>query len=166
VSAPTASSPQAKATKVWLWIAVPIALICAVIWLASLRERYYVRAMYGPYQGLEFSGDLPPAAESELKLKSGERLSVYVVPDARAPVLVLWSAAGERRWKRLMVPIHRYSNGSVKEAWLRELRLHALRRSRDGIVVDITCEWELGGHEGGRLYLDDHLDFREFKLSW
>ena len=73
---PTASNPQVKANKVWLCVAVPVALIVAFVWLAALREKYYVGTMYGPYQGLAFSGDLPPAAESELKLESGERAVV------------------------------------------------------------------------------------------
>lgn len=122
--------------------------------------------MYGPYQGLEFSGDLPPTPESELKLKSGKRLSVYVISDALAPALVLWSEAGEMKWSRLMLPVQRYADGSVKQAWLRDLKLHTVRRTGDGFVVDISCDWETGGKEGGRLYLDQDYGFKDFKLSW
>ncbi len=166
MKADSASASPAKATRIWSWIAAPVVLICIVVSLATVRERYYVATMYGPYRGLEYSGGLPSTSISELRLKSGGRLAVYTLPEALAPVLVLWSATGERRWARTMLPVQRYTDGTEKEAWLKELKLHQLRRSGDGFVVDLSCDWELGGREGGRLYLDSDYNFREFKLSW
>ncbi|HSH16986.1 MAG TPA: hypothetical protein VLD18_13180 [Verrucomicrobiae bacterium] len=162
----TASSPQAKSTNAWWWIAVLVALIFALLYLAALREKFYVRMMYGPYHGLEFSGDLPSSVASELRLKSGGQLAVYNVSDKSAPALVLWAPSGERQWSRLMVPIQSYKDGSTKECWLRDLKLQKLSRSDEGFEVDITCNWELGGFEGGRIYLDRHYGFKDFKLSW
>lgn len=162
----TASNPQTKSTNAWWRVAVLVALIFAFLYLAALREDFQVRMMYGPYHGLEFSGDLPSSVTSELRLKSGGQLAVYNVSDKSAPVLVLWAPSGERQWSRLMVPIQNYKDGSTKECWLRDLKLRKLSRSEEGFEVDITCNWELGGFEGGRIYLDRHYGFKDFKLSW
>ncbi len=164
----TAVEGTSNGSRTTYWVPlICIATVAAgLMWLAAVREDFYVRMMDGPFVGAEYSGDLPARPTSKLELRSGTRLEVYELPAQSVPVLVLRTAGGKERWKRLMKPIKRYANGSTKEAWLRELELHDFKKTGDGVVVSIACNWEFGGREGGRLYLDEQLNFREFKLSW
>lgn len=164
----TNSDSTASRIRTSYWVPLICAAIVAagLMWLASVREDMYVRMMDGPFAGLSYAGELPTEPVSELEIESGTRLAVYEVPGLSAPVLVLSMADGERKWSRELKPIKHHADGSKKEAWLRELKLHDIDKTSDGVVVSITCNWELGGREGGRVYLDEELEFREFKLSW
>jgi hypothetical protein len=151
----------------WIVLVSLIALIgLSVLGLRSCQRAGWERSLWGPYSGLQFTGEITNTPVSALLIPLHGRLEVYELASQTGPVLVLRSKTGAVQWSRLLVPERRLDDGQLQQAWVRELRLEQLKQGDNGHQVLITCDWEWGGREGGLIDLDSNYGFKGFRLSW
>lgn len=123
-------------------------------------------SLMGPYDGVPFTETTSSRPVSTLFVHGYGQLEVHEISDQTVPLLLLRAPDGGVRWQRLLQPERRYKDGSASTAFLRELRLHRIQRDPVGYRVQLSCDWEWGGREGGLIYLNPDFSFRGFALSW
>jgi len=148
---------------------VLVVLAASILGLRHFGKGIWEAALWGPFQGKPYVGNLSDTPKSTLDLSDG-RMEVYYLSGMSNPVLVCRSESGNLISQTLLIPERTNQNGEVETAFVREFELkkpyRCSYRTSDGTHVFITCEWEWGGKEGGLLSLNNDFSFKEMWLSW
>ena len=143
-----------------------VALTLAFLACRSLGRSFWERTLYGPYSGLPYSGSITSSPVSVLALAPHGQLEVHELSPPTNPVVLLRSPSDTVSWAQILVPEVRYTNGTVHYPGVRDFRLHHMESRSTGSVVYVSCDWDIGGEEGGLISLDLDYGFRSFSLSW
>ena len=153
--------------KIIVSVLVAIFVIASgVAGLRSCAQKFWGDTLHGPYLGRDYTNTIPDKPSSTLAVPEKATIEIYEIENSNNPVLVTRGGNGQVISRVQLIPEQKDSKGQIQTTFIKNLELRSVKRGRDGYKVFFSCFWGWGSKEGGIIYLNTDLSFKEMSISW